>query len=146
VAQGHRELPWRRDIASLNYLLASHVWQQDHNGFTHQDPGFLDHVVNKKADIVRVYLPPDANCLLSVADHCLRSRHYVNVVVAGKHAMPQWLTMDEAVVHCTEGIGIWQWASNDRAPNPTSSWPAAATPPPSRCWPPCRSCGRTCPS
>ena len=102
-----------------NYLrLASHVWQQDHNGFTHQDPGFLDHVVNKKADIVRVYLPPDANCLLSVFDHCLRSRHYVNVVVAGKHALPQWLTMDAAVVHCTEGIGIWQWASNDQDAEP----------------------------
>jgi xylulose-5-phosphate/fructose-6-phosphate phosphoketolase len=112
------ELPWRRKIASLNYLLASHVWQQDHNGFTHQDPGFLDHVVNKKADIVRVYLPPDANCLLSVFDHCLRSRHYVNVVVAGKHALPQWLTMDAAVVHCTEGIGIWQWASNDQGVEP----------------------------
>ncbi|HQT89675.1 MAG TPA: phosphoketolase family protein [Acidiphilium sp.] len=112
------ELPWRRKIASLNYLLASHVWQQDHNGFTHQDPGFLDHVINKKADIVRVYLPPDANCLLSVFDHCLRSRHYVNVVVAGKHAMPQWLTIDEAVVHCTEGLGIWQWASNDQDADP----------------------------
>ena len=112
------ELPWRRKIASLNYLLASHVWQQDHNGFTHQDPGFLDHVINKKADIVRVYLPPDANCLLSVFDHCLRSRHYVNVVVAGKHALPQWLTMDAAVVHCTEGIGIWQWASNDQDAEP----------------------------
>ena len=112
------ELPWRRKIASLNYLLASHVWQQDHNGFTHQDPGFLDHVINKKADIVRVYLPPDANCLLSVFDHCLRSRHYVNVVVAGKHALPQWLTMEEAVVHCTEGIGIWQWASNDQGAEP----------------------------
>jgi xylulose-5-phosphate/fructose-6-phosphate phosphoketolase len=112
------QLPWRAKISSLNYLLASHVWQQDHNGFTHQDPGFLDHVVNKKADIVRVYLPPDANCLLSVFDHCLRSRHYVNVVVAGKHAMPQWLTMDQAVVHCTEGIGIWEWASNDRGTEP----------------------------
>jgi xylulose-5-phosphate/fructose-6-phosphate phosphoketolase len=112
------ELPWRRKIASLNYLLASHVWQQDHNGFTHQDPGFLDHVINKKADIVRVYLPPDANCLLSVFDHCLRSRHYVNVVVAGKHALPQWLTMDAAVVHCTEGLGIWQWASNDQGVEP----------------------------
>ena len=94
------------------------MWQQDHNGFTHQDPGFLDHVINKKADIVRVYLPPDANCLLSVFDHCLRSRHYVNVVVAGKHALPQWLTMDAAVVHCTEGIGIWQWASNDQNAEP----------------------------
>ena len=112
------ELPWRRKIASLNYLLASHVWQQDHNGFTHQDPGFLDHVINKKADIVRVYLPPDANCLLSTFDHCLRSRHYVNVVVAGKHALPQWLTMDEAVVHCTQGLGIWQWASNDQDSEP----------------------------
>jgi xylulose-5-phosphate/fructose-6-phosphate phosphoketolase len=112
------ELPWRRPIASLNYLLTSHVWQQDHNGFTHQDPGFLDHVINKKADIVRVYLPPDANCLLSVFDHCLRSRHYVNVVVAGKHALPQWLTMEQAVVHCTEGIGIWQWASNDQETGP----------------------------
>jgi xylulose-5-phosphate/fructose-6-phosphate phosphoketolase len=112
------ELPWRRKIASLNYLLASHVWQQDHNGFTHQDPGFLDHVINKKADIVRVYLPPDANCLLSTFDHCLRSRHYVNVVVAGKHALPQWLTMDEAEVHCTQGLGIWQWASNDQDGEP----------------------------
>jgi xylulose-5-phosphate/fructose-6-phosphate phosphoketolase len=112
------ELPWRKKIASLNFLLASHVWQQDHNGFTHQDPGFLDHVINKKADIVRVYLPPDANCLLSVFDHCLRSRHYVNVVVAGKHALPQWLTMDEAIVHCTEGIGLWKWASNDQDSEP----------------------------
>ena len=113
-----KELPWRREISSLNYLLASHVWQQDHNGFTHQDPGFLDHVINKKADIVRVYLPPDANCLLSVFDHCLRSRDYVNVVVAGKHPLPQWLTMEEAVVHCTKGIGIWQWASNDQGTEP----------------------------
>ncbi len=111
-------LPWRRRIASLNYLLASHVWRQDHNGFTHQDPGFLDHVVNKKAEVVRVYLPPDANCLLSVMDHCLRSRHYVNVVVAGKHPAPQWLTMDAAVKHCTEGIGIWSWASNDQETSP----------------------------
>ena len=107
-------LPWRRPIASLNYLLASHVWRQDHNGFTHQDPGFIDNVVNKKAEIVRVYLPPDANCLLSVMDHCLRSRHYVNVVIAGKHPAPQWLTMDAAVAHCAEGIGIWQWASSDQ--------------------------------
>ncbi len=112
------ELPWRREIASLNYILASHVWQQDHNGFTHQDPGFIDHVINKKADIVRVYLPPDANCLLSVADHCLRTRDYVNVVIAGKHPLPQWLTMDAAVIHCTEGIGIWQWASNDQESEP----------------------------
>lgn len=106
-------LPWRHKIASLNYLLASHVWRQDHNGFTHQDPGFLDHVVNKKADVVRVYLPPDANCLLAVMDHCLRSRHYVNVVVAGKHPSPQWLDMDAAAKHCAEGIGIWHWASSD---------------------------------
>jgi xylulose-5-phosphate/fructose-6-phosphate phosphoketolase len=111
-------LPWRVKIASLNYLLSSHVWRQDHNGFTHQDPGFLDHVVNKKAEIVRVYLPPDANCLLSVMDHCLRSRHYVNVVVAGKHPAPQWLSMDAAVKHCTEGIGIWQWASSDQESEP----------------------------
>jgi xylulose-5-phosphate/fructose-6-phosphate phosphoketolase len=107
-------LPWRRKIASLNYLLSSHVWRQDHNGFTHQDPGFIDHVVNKKAQIVRVYLPPDANCLLSVMDHCLRSRHYVNVVIAGKHPSPQWLSMDAAARHCAEGVGIWQWASNDQ--------------------------------
>ena len=111
-------VPWRRKIASLNYLLASHVWRQDHNGFTHQDPGFIDHVVNKKAEIVRVYLPPDANCLLSVMDHCLRSRHYVNVVVAGKHPAPQWLTMEAAVTHCAEGIGIWSWASNDQGAEP----------------------------
>jgi xylulose-5-phosphate/fructose-6-phosphate phosphoketolase len=107
------QLPWRKPIASLNYLLASHVWRQDHNGFTHQDPGFIDHVVNKKAEVVRVYLPPDANCLLSVIDHCLRSRNYVNVVVAGKHPAPQWLSMDAAVAHCRAGIGIWHWASND---------------------------------
>ncbi|HDZ77868.1 MAG TPA: phosphoketolase family protein [Gammaproteobacteria bacterium] len=112
------DLPWRRKIASLNYLLASHVWQQMHNGFTHQDPGFIDHVVNKKASVVRVYLPPDANCLLSVMDHCLRSRHYVNVVIAGKYQAPQWLSMDAAVKHCTEGVGIWQWASNDQAVAP----------------------------
>jgi xylulose-5-phosphate/fructose-6-phosphate phosphoketolase len=112
-------LPWRCKIASLNYLLASHVWRQDHNGFTHQDPGFIDHVVNKKAEVVRVYLPPDANCLLSVMDHCLRSRHYVNVVIAGKHPAPQWLTMDAAVRHCAAGIGIWHWAGNadDVAPD-----------------------------
>jgi xylulose-5-phosphate/fructose-6-phosphate phosphoketolase len=112
------ELPWRSKIASLNYLLSSHVWRQDHNGFTHQDPGFIDHVATKKAEIVRIYLPPDANCLLSIMDHCLRSRHYVNVIVAGKHPAPQWLTMDEAVVHTTKGIGIWDWASNDRDSEP----------------------------
>jgi xylulose-5-phosphate/fructose-6-phosphate phosphoketolase len=111
-------LPWRRKIASLNYLLSSHVWRQDHNGFTHQDPGFIDHVINKKAEVVRVYLPPDSNCLLSVMDHCLRSRHYVNVVVAGKHPAPQWLSIDAARKHCTEGAGIWQWASNDQKGEP----------------------------
>ena len=113
-----RHLPWRRKIASLNYLLASHVWRQDHNGFTHQDPGFLDVVMNKKAEVVRVYLPPDANCLLSVMDHCLRSRHYVNVVVAGKHPAPQWLGMDAAVEHCIAGIGAWQWAGNSTEGTP----------------------------
>jgi xylulose-5-phosphate/fructose-6-phosphate phosphoketolase len=107
------ELPWRRPIASLNYLLTSHVWRQDHNGFSHQDPGFIDHVVNKKAEIVRVYLPPDANTLLSVADHCLRSRDYVNVIVAGKQPAPQWLPMDAAIDHCARGIGVWDWASSD---------------------------------
>ena len=111
-------LPWRRPIASLNYLLASHVWRQDHNGFTHQDPGFVDVVMNKKAAVVRIYFPPDANCLLSVVDHCLRSRHYVNVVIAGKHPAPQWLTMDEAVKHCAKGIGVWQWASNGQEAEP----------------------------
>jgi xylulose-5-phosphate/fructose-6-phosphate phosphoketolase len=111
-------LPWRVRIASLNYLLSSHVWRQDHNGFTHQDPGFIDHVVNKKAEIVRVYLPPDGNCLLSVMDHCLRSRHYVNVVIAGKHPAPQWLAMDAAVRHCSQGIGIWQWAGSDQESEP----------------------------
>ncbi|MCC7498626.1 MAG: phosphoketolase family protein [Bryobacterales bacterium] len=113
-----RLIPWRRPVASLNYLLTSHVWRQDHNGFSHQDPGFIDHVCNKKADVVRVYLPPDANCLLSVMDHCLRSRHYVNVIVAGKQPAPQWLDMEAAVRHCTNGIGIWEWASNDAGVEP----------------------------
>ena len=113
-----REIPWRRPIASLNYLLSSHVWRQDNNGFSHQDPGFIDHVVNKKAEIVRVYLPPDANCLLSVADHCLRSRDYVNVIVAGKQPALDYLTMEEAVAHCTRGIGIWEWASSDAGQEP----------------------------
>ncbi|HUY34631.1 MAG TPA: phosphoketolase family protein [Pirellulales bacterium] len=113
-----RHIPWRRPIASLNYLLSSHVWRQDHNGFSHQDPGFIDHVVNKKADIIRVYLPPDANTLLSVTDHCLRSRQYVNLIVAGKQPAPQWLSMDEAIKHCTAGIGIWEWASNDKGGEP----------------------------
>jgi xylulose-5-phosphate/fructose-6-phosphate phosphoketolase len=113
-----RQIQWRRPISSLNYLLSSHVWRQDHNGFSHQDPGFIDHVINKKAEVVRVYLPPDANCLLSVTDHCLRSRNYVNVVVAGKQMAPQWLTMEEAIRHCTNGIGIWTWASNDQGSEP----------------------------
>ncbi len=113
-----RDIPWRRPIASLNYLLSSHVWRQDHNGFSHQDPGFIDHVVNKKAEIVRVYLPPDANCLLSVADHCLRSRDYVNVIVAGKQPALNYLEMEEAIVHCTRGIGIWDWASTDAGHEP----------------------------
>jgi xylulose-5-phosphate/fructose-6-phosphate phosphoketolase len=113
-----RGLPWRRPIASLTYLLASHVWRQDHNGFTHQDPGFIDHACNKRAEVVRVYLPPDANCLLSTIDHCLRSRHYVNVVVAGKHPAPQWLSIDRAVRHCTTGIGMWEWAGSDAGGEP----------------------------
>lgn len=113
-----KDLPWRQKIASLNYVLTSHCWQQDHNGFTHQDPGFLNHLVTKKADIVRMYLPPDANCLLSCFDHCIKSKNYINVIVASKHPRPQWLTMDEAVKHCTEGIGIWQWASNDKGEEP----------------------------
>jgi len=113
-----RDIPWRRPIASLNYLLTSHVWRQDHNGFTHQDPGFIDHVVNKKAEVIRVYLPPDANTLLSVTNHCLRSRSYVNVVIAGKQPSPQWLDMDAAIKHCTAGIGIWPWASNDQGGEP----------------------------
>jgi xylulose-5-phosphate/fructose-6-phosphate phosphoketolase len=113
-----KEIPWRRPIASLNYLLTSHVWRQDHNGFSHQDPGFIDHVVNKKADIIRVYLPPDANTLLVTMDRCLRVRNCVNVVVAGKHAEPQWLDMEAAIGHCAVGIGIWKWASNDVGGDP----------------------------
>jgi xylulose-5-phosphate/fructose-6-phosphate phosphoketolase len=113
-----REIAWRRPIASLNYLLTSHVWRQDHNGFSHQDPGFIDHVVNKKSEVIRVYLPPDANTLLSVTDHCLRSKNYVNVIVAGKQPMPQWLTMDQAIAHCTMGMGIWEWASSDQEGEP----------------------------
>jgi len=112
------EIPWRRPIASLNYLLTSHVWRQDHNGFSHQDPGFIDHVVNKKADIIRVYLPPDANTLLSVTDHCLRRRNDINVIVAGKQPAPQWLTMEAAVKHCSSGIGIWEWAGSDEGGEP----------------------------
>ncbi|MFL5608369.1 MAG: phosphoketolase, partial [Gemmatimonadaceae bacterium] len=113
-----RGIPWRVPIASLNYLLTSHVWRQDHNGFSHQDPGFIDHVVNKKADVVRVYLPPDANTLLSVADHCLRSRHYVNVIVAGKQPALQWLDVDAAAAHCETGLGVWEWASTDGGRDP----------------------------
>ena len=113
-----RDIPWRQDIASLNYILASNVWQQDHNGFTHQDPGFLDHMANKKADVVRLYLPPDANCLLSTFDHCIKSRNYVNVIVASKHPRPQWLSPAEAAAHCTQGLGIWTWASNDGGQEP----------------------------
>ena len=112
------ELPWRHKIASLNYILTSHVWQQDHNGYTHQDPGFLNHLVTKKADVVRMYLPPDANCLLSCFDHCIKSKNYINVIVASKHPRPQWLTMDQAVKHCTNGIGIWDWASSDQNVEP----------------------------
>ena len=112
------EIPWRNKLPSLNILLASHVWRQDHNGFTHQDPGFLQHVATKKPEIIRIYLPPDANCLLSCTHHCLASRHYVNVMVAGKHPAPQWLTIEEATAHCTAGLGIWKWASNDHGAPP----------------------------
>ena len=113
-----KELPWREDISSLNYLLSSHIWQQDHNGYTHQDPGFLNHMVSKKADIVRMYLPPDANCLLSCLDHCIKTKNYINVIVASKHPRPQWLTMDQAIKHCTQGVSIWSWASNDENVEP----------------------------
>ena len=113
-----KQLPWRRPISSLNYILTSHVWQQDHNGYTHQDPGFLNHLVTKKSDIVRMYLPPDANCLLSCFNHCILSKDYINVIVASKHPRPQWLSMEEAVIHCTQGIGIWRWASNDDGEEP----------------------------
>jgi len=113
-----RHIAWRRPIASLNYLLSSHVWRQDHNGFSRQDPGFIDHVVNKKAEVIRIYLPPDANTLLSVADHCLRSRNYVNVIVAGKQPALNYLSVDDAVIHCTRGAGIWDWASNDEGGEP----------------------------
>ena len=118
MAEIGREIPWRRPIASLNYLLTSHVWRQDHNGFSHQDPGFIDHVVNKKADVIRVYFPPDANSLLCVADQCLRSRDFVNVIVAGKQEQPQWLDIESAIEHCSAGLGIWEWASNDRGTEP----------------------------
>lgn len=112
------ELPWRKEISSLNYILTSHIWQQDHNGYTHQDPGFLNHLVTKKGDIVRMYLPIDANTLLSCFDHCIKTKNYINVIVASKHERPQWLTMEEAIKHCTEGIGVFKWASNDLDSNP----------------------------
>ena len=146
MAQGHFDPPWRRKIASLNYLLASHVWRQDHNGFTHQDPGFIDHVVNKKASVVRVYLPPDANCLLSVMDHCLRSRHYVNVVIAGKHPAPQWLDHGRRhpPLHRRDrDMAMGQQRSGGR---PTWLWPAAGTCPLWRLWPPFPSCGNIFPN
>ncbi len=139
-----RDIPWRRPIASLNYLLSSHVWRQDHNGFSHQDPGFIDHVVNKKADVIRVYLPPDANTLLSVTDHCLRSVDYVNVVVAGKQPAPQWLTIEEAVLHCAAGIGIWPWASNDEGCEPDVVMASAGDIPTLETLPPCRSFAPSC--
>ena len=142
-----RHLPWRRPVASLNILLTSHVWRQDHNGFSHQDPGFIDHVMNKKAEVIRVYLPPDANTLLSVADHCLRSRDYVNVIVAGKQPNPDWLDIDAAILHCTRGAGIWDWASTDATAR-SRTWCSAA---PAtcrrwRCWPPPTSCAANCPT
>ena len=142
-----RDIPWRRPIASLNYLLSSHVWRQDHNGFSHQDPGFIDHVVNKKAEIVRVYLPPDANCLLSVADHCLRSRDYVNVIVAGKQPSLDYLSMDEAIAHCTRGIGIWEWAIDRRRRRARRRARVRGRRADARdAWPPRRSCASTCPT
>jgi xylulose-5-phosphate/fructose-6-phosphate phosphoketolase len=113
-----KDLPWRRPIASLNYVLTSHIWQQDHNGYTHQDPGFLNHLVTKKADITRIYLPPDTNCLLSCFNHCINTKNYINVIIASKHLRPQWLTMEQAIKHCTQGIGIWKWASNDAGSEP----------------------------
>ena len=113
-----KELPWRRPIASLNYVLTSHIWQQDHNGYTHQDPGFLNHLVTKKSDIIRMYLPPDANCLISCFNHCIQSKNYINVIVASKHPRMQWLTMEQAIKHCTQGIGIWDFASNDQGSEP----------------------------
>ncbi len=124
-----KELSWREEISSLNYILTSHVWQQDHNGFTHQDPGFMNHLVTKKADTIRIYLPPDANCLLSCFDHCIKSKNYINAIIASKHPRPQWLTMDEAVKHCTQGIGIWEWASNDKLSEPDIVMAAAGDTP-----------------
>jgi xylulose-5-phosphate/fructose-6-phosphate phosphoketolase len=140
------EIPWRAPISSLNLLITSVVWRQDYNGFSHQDPGFLDLVVNKSAKVTRIYLPPDANCLLSVADHCLRSEGYVNVIVADKQPHLQYLGLEEAIDHCTKGIGIWDWASTDRAPSRTSSWPARATSRPPKRWPRRRCCGNISPT
>ncbi len=140
-----RRLPWRRPIASLNYLLTSHVWRQDHNGFSHQDPGFVDHVLNKSPEVVRVYLPPDANTLLSVADHALRSRDYVNVIVAGKQPTFDWLTMEEARAHCARGAGVWEWAgTDDGGREPDVVLGCAGTCPPRRCWPPPICSAATC--
>ena len=141
-----REIPWRRPIASLNYLLSSHVWRQDHNGFSHQDPGFIDHVVNKKPEVVRVYLPPDANCLLSVADHCLRSRNYVNLIVAGKQPALNYLTMEEAIATAPGDSGSSSGPAAMATSCPTSSWPAPATSRPSRLWPPRRCSASTSPT
>ena len=138
-----RDIPWRRPVASLNYLLSSVVWRQDHNGFSHQDPGFIDVVMNKKPSVIRVYLPPDANCLLSVADHCLRSRQYVNVIVADKQQHANWLSMDDAIVHCTRGAGIWDWASSDMSGSPDVVMACCGDVPTSRRWPRCRCCART---
>ena len=140
-----RQIPWRAPIASLNYLLSSHVWRQDNNGFSHQDPGFIDHLITKKSEIVRVYLPPDSNTLLSVADHCLRSRNYINLIIAGKQPALTYLSMDEAIAHCTRGLGIWPWAGNTEA-NPTSCSPAPVTSPPWKRWPLRTCCASTCPS
>ena len=141
-----RVIPWRRPIASLNYVLSSHVWRQDHNGFSHQDPGFIDHVVNKKAEIIRVYLPPDANTLLSVADHCLRSKNYVNVIVAGKQPALQYLSMEDAIVHCTRGAGIWEWASNDEGNEPDVVLGCCGDIPTLETLAPPRSCESICPT
>ena len=144
MAEGLRHIPWRRPIASLNYLLSSHVWRQDHNGFSHQDPGFIDHVVNKKADVMRVYLPPDANCLLSVTDHCLRSRNYVNVIVAGKQPAPQWLTWIRRSSTATPGSASGNGRATTAAASRTSSWPAAAMCRRWRRWPRSISCASIC--
>ena len=140
------ELPWRAKVSSLNLLITALVWRQDHNGFTHQDPGFLDLVVNKSPSVVRVYLPPDANCLLSVADHCLRSTNYINVIVADKQVHLQYLIIDAAIAHCTKGVGIWDWASNDQDASPMWSWRVAATARHWRRWPPLPCSASTCPT